>query len=125
MDSKLAQTIIEHTESLEKNNSFTSEKEEIHIDKEKFRALSHKKLVYDSLDDDEEIVEDAIFNNFYFTPNSNLVIIIDSIVFISTFWIMVYKPLNLVLNNCDIKNTITTITFDNISNLFILVDNKA
>ena len=40
-------------------------------------------------------------------------------VLIFSFWNMVYKPLSLVLNNCDLKNTITSITFDNITNLFI------
>ena len=30
---------------------------------------------------------------------------------------MIYKPLNLVLNNCDIKNNIISLSFDNISNI--------
>ena len=85
---------------------------------EKFRILSHKKLVYDSLDD-EEIIEDAINDTFYFHPDEKIVLIIDSIIFILTFYSMIYKPLKLVLNNCDIKNTITSMSFDNISSLFI------
>ena len=32
---------------------------------------------------------------------------------------MIFKPLNLVLNNCDIKNTINSFDFENISNIFI------
>ena len=118
IESKIGQTFITNAESFEKSNSLTSEKEMPIIDKEKFRFLSHKKLVYDSLDD-EELIEDAVTENFYIMPNSYLIIIIDTMVLIFTFWCMVYKPLYLVLNNCDIKNTITTITFDNISNIFI------
>jgi hypothetical protein len=75
-------------------------------------------MIYDSLDD-EELIEDAVVEHFYFKPNSFVIIIIDSLVLIFTFWSMIYKPLYLVLNNCDIQNTITSISFDNISNLFI------
>jgi hypothetical protein len=117
-DSKIGQTIVESRTSNDKSNTLTSEKEIIVIDKEKFRVLSHKKLVYDSLDD-EELIEDAIIENFYFEPNSYFVIIIDLMVLVLTFWSMVYKPLYLVINNCDVKNTITSITFNNISNLFV------
>ena len=84
----------------------------------KFRILSHKKLVYDSLDD-EELFEDAINDNFYLYPDDKFVLIIDSLVLFLTFWSLIDKPLNLVLNNCDIKNTITSLTFENLSNIFI------
>jgi hypothetical protein len=56
-----------------KTGSISSEKE-IVFEKEKFRVLIHKKLVYDSLDD-EELVEDVITDNFYFEPNSIIVIL--------------------------------------------------
>ena len=118
IDSKVGQTIIESRGSYEKSNSLTSEKEIVVIDKEKFRVLIHKKLVYDSLDD-EELIEDAVIENFYLEPNSYIVIIIDALVLVLTFWSMIYKPLYLVINNCDVKNTITSISFNNISNLFI------
>ena len=118
IDSKVGQTIIESRGSYEKSNSLTSEKEIVVIDKEKFRVLIHKKLVYDSLDD-EELIEDAVIENFYLEPNSYIVIIIDAMVLVLTFWSMIYKPLYLVINNCDVKNTITSISFNNITNLFI------
>ena len=88
------------------------------IDNENYRNLSHKKLVYDSLDD-EEIIEDAIADNFYLYPNDKIVLIIDFLILIFTFWSMFYKPLNLVLNNCDIINSITSFTFENVLNVFI------
>ena len=118
IDSKIGQTIIETRDSYDKSNSLVSEKEIVKIDKEKFRVLIHKKLVYDSLDD-EELIEDVIIENFYLEPNSYFVIIIDAMVLVLTFWNMIYKPLYLVINNCDVKNTITTFSFNNISNLFI------
>ena len=112
IDSKFGTIIRDVTESM------TSDKELANIDKEKFRMLSHKKLLYDSLDD-EELIEEVINDNFYLAPNSTLVILVDSLVLICTFWSIVYKPLYLVLNNCDVQNTITSITFNNISNIFI------
>ena len=118
IESKIGQTFITSLDSFEKSNSLTSEREMPIIDKEKFRFLSHKKLVYDSLDD-EELIEDAVTENFYIMPNSYFIIIIDTMVLIFTFWSMVYKPLYLVLNNCDVQNTITSINFDNLSNIFI------
>ena len=118
LDSKLGQTVIDNTGSIDEINGLSSEKEVFFIDKEKFRVLIHKKLVYDSLDD-EELIEDAVVDNFYFDPNSYAVIIVDALVLILTFWSLIYKPLYLVLNNCDVKNTITSISFNNISNLFI------
>ena len=90
----------------------------LNIDKENYRILSHKKLVYDSLDD-EEIIEDAISDNFYLYPNDKIVLIIDFLILIFTFWSMIYKPLNLALNNCDIINSIASFTFENILNIFI------
>ena len=60
-----------------------------------------------------------MIDNFYFNPKSNLIIIIDTLVLIFTFWSIIYKPLYIVINNCDIQNTITSITFDNISSLFM------
>ena len=88
------------------------------IDLDKYRVLSNKKLVYDSLDD-EEIIEDAINDNFYFYPDEKKIILIDGIILIITFWIMIYKPLHLILNNCDVKNTLTSLSFDNILNIFV------
>ena len=85
---------------------------------EKFRILSHKKLVYDSLDD-EEIIEDAINDNFYLKPDDKIVLIIDSFILFFSYYNMIYQPLKLVLNNCDISNKVTSIDFDNISNIFI------
>ena len=118
LDSKIGQTVIDNTGSIDEINGLSSEKEVFIIDKEKFRVLVHKKLVYDSLDD-EELIEDAVVENFYFGPNSYTVIVVDAMVLILTFWSLIYKPLYLVLNNCDVKNTITSLTFNNISNIFI------
>lgn len=118
LDSKIGQTVIDNTGSIDEINGLSSEKEVFIIDKEKFRVLVHKKLVYDSLDD-EELIEDAVVENFYFDPNSYTVIVVDAMVLILTFWSLIYKPLYLVLNNCDVKNTITSLTFNNISNIFI------
>ena len=118
IESKIGQSFIDTVDSYDKINSLSSDKDIIFIDKEKFRILIHKKLVYDSLDD-EELMEDAVIDNFYFMPNSTFIIIIDTLILIFTFCIMLYKPLYLVLNNCDVKNTITSITFDNFVNIFI------
>ena len=85
---------------------------------EKFRILTQKKLVYDSLDD-EELAEDAVFDNFYLNPDDKIIYLIDGIILFLTFWGMIYFPLNLVLNNCDIKDTISSLNFENIAYIFI------
>ena len=85
---------------------------------EKYRILSHKKLVYDSLDD-EEIIEDAIVDNYYINPDDKILLTFDGIVFILAFWCILYKPLKLALNNCDVKNDITSLNLGNISNILI------
>ena len=85
---------------------------------EKYRILEHKKLVYDSLDD-EEIIEDAININFYFNPDDKIVLIIDCLILVFSFWEIIYKPLFLVLHNCDVNNTILNFSFDNVSNIAI------
>ena len=90
----------------------------ISINIEKFRILTQKKLVYDSLDD-EEMLEDAVYDNFYLYPEDTIIYVIDTLILFLTFWSTIYKPLNLVLNNCDIKNTINSFNFENITNLFI------
>ena len=85
---------------------------------ELFRNLEHRKLVYDSLDDDE-IIEDAINVNFYLNPDDKIILIIDCLALFFSFWNIIYKPLSLVLNNCDVKNTILSFSLDNISNILI------
>ena len=88
------------------------------INMDKNRILSQKKLVYDSLDD-EEIIEDAVIDNFYFRPDDKIVLIIDSLILFLSFYCIIYKPLKLVLTNCNIKDTFSSLSFDNILNLFI------
>ena len=75
-------------------------------------------MVYDSLDD-VEIIEDAKVDNFYINPDGKIILIFDGLIFILAFWCILYKPLKLVLNNCDIKNEIISLNFDNISNILI------
>ena len=98
--SKIASSFKENMSSI--NDSDTGEKQiikrkGININIEKFRILTQKKLVYDSLDD-EEMVEDAVFDNFYLYPENKIIYVIDALILFSTFWSMIYKPLNLVLN---------------------------
>ena len=105
------------------NNSDCSQNElfagkGIKINIEKIRNLTKKKLVYDSLDD-EEMVEDAVYDNFYLYPENKIIYLIDALTLFLTLWSMIYKPLNMVLNNCDIKDSISSFNFDNITNIFI------
>ena len=72
---------------------------------QKYRKLIHRKNVYDSLDDEEfEDVEDI--NSVYLHPNSNFVIIFDSLLFISGTISFVMAPLYLAKTNdfCRSKN---------------------
>jgi len=61
------------------------------IDKEKFRLLQHTGYVYDSLDDEE--VEDAIdINHYYIKPDSFFIYFFDSIIAISSIYILIFLP---------------------------------
>lgn len=57
---------------------------------EKYRILTHKKIVYDSLDDDE--FEDEINDFFYISPESNFALIFDGIMFLVTLYSMFSIP---------------------------------
>jgi len=121
INSKIDSSIKDNISSM--YNSDISQKEikkrkGIIINIEKFRILTQKKLVYDSLDD-EEMVEDAVYDNFYLYPEDKIIYVIDALILFLTFWSMIYKPLNLVLNNCDIKSTINSFNFENITNISI------
>jgi len=114
---------IKDLSSISNSEINTSQKEikkikGININIEKYRILTQKKLVYDSLDD-EEMVEDAVYDNFYLYPEDKIIYVIDTLILLVTFWSMIFKPLNLVLNNCDIKDTISSFNFENITNIFI------
>ena len=119
-NSKIASSLKENLSSsinsdIEQKEMFA--RKGININIQKFRNLTKKKLVYDSLDD-EEMVEDAVYDNFYFNPENKIIYIIDGLTLFFTFWSMIYKPLNLVLNNCDTKDSINSFNFDNITNIF-------
>ena len=83
---------LESCKSLEKNESLKNTKTE------KNRFLEYKGLVYDSLDDDEEIDEIEIYS-FYMSPNSYKVYFIDCIVLISAFIQLFYLPIYLAINS--------------------------
>ena len=57
---------------------------------EKYRILTHKKMVYDSLDDDE--FDDEINDFFYISPESNFSLIFDGILLLVTLYSMLSIP---------------------------------
>ena len=66
-------------------------KNNIKLNKEKFRLLQHTGYVYDSLDDEE--VEDAIdINHYYIKPDSIFIYIFDSIIALFSFYCLFYFP---------------------------------
>lgn len=79
----------EHEESISKTHS--------HIPKEKYRQLTRKKYVYDSLDDEE--VDDEINENFYISPTSQFNFYFDTLIFIAGFYSVLYSPLSLAKND--------------------------
>ena len=72
-----------------KNNEHTTIKDK--NKKNIFRVLLRKREVYDSLDD-EEIIEDAIINEFYFNPNSLFIFLIDLLIAIISFYYLIFLP---------------------------------
>ena len=65
---------------------------------EKFRKLIHKRLIYDSLDDDESELDEIEFNNFYIDPNSKFCFIFDLIIFYLTVHTSISIPYFLAKN---------------------------
>ena len=58
---------------------------------EKFRKLFNKGLIYDSIDDDEEM-EDQINTDFFIMPNSLFIIILDTLVAIFVLYYLTANP---------------------------------
>ena len=83
--------------------------------KEKYRILNLKGNVYDSLDD-EEIIEEIV-DNLFLTPDSDFLLIFDTIIMISSFILLIYFPLYLA------KNIIFCRSFASFNNiLFYVID---
>ena len=80
--------------------SFSRERTEKEITKENFRVLTYKKLVYDSLDD-EEVEEE--YNN-YIHPDSSFIKIFDNIVGSLAFASLIYIPYYLASTQSFCKN---------------------
>ena len=59
-----------------------------YIQKERYRIITHKKLVYDSLDDEE--VEDEVYNYYYINPESNFILIFDAIILFVSIYSYIY-----------------------------------
>ena len=64
---------------------------------EKYRILTHKGIVYDSLDD-EEFEDEEELNYFYLDPHSIFTITFDAILFISAIISLINIPLYLAMN---------------------------
>ena len=84
-------------------NVTISNKNNINLFSEKFRLLTKKQLVYDSLDD-EEIEDEEEINTCYIDPNSNFSLIFDSILFLMTIISLFEIPLFLAMNHNFCRN---------------------
>ena len=111
---------IKGKKTIEKQISNNSGKRGCVLFYEKCRVLSHKPMIYDSLDD-EEFEDEEEINNIYLEPNSTLNIIIDTILFIVTIYSLFEIPLYLAknLNFCRREQ----ITINSLINIFIEVLN--
>ena len=115
-------TEINSNDSSEKKSKI-SEKSNNKINKfqQKYRKLFLIKKVYDSLDDEELPDEEEIYF-FYLSPNSITVYLVDSLVFISSFILLVYLPayLGYKTNFCIEKISFELITFYTFDLIYIL-----
>ena len=87
---------------------FKKQKEEKIKDKDIYRIIERKKLIYDSIEDDEDYLTN--FNEGYYIPiNSSFLLIFDFIVIICTLFDIIYTPYNLSNIKCfcdDISNVV-------------------
>ena len=80
----------------------------------KYRKIFLSKNLYDSLDDEEEVVEEIKVYNFYMAPNSIAVYILDFFILIASLIEIYYMPLYICLNITDFRiyyNLISSIIF--------------
>ena len=85
------------SESIQEQYSFHSIKRKSVIHLEKYRMLSHKGVIYDSLDD-EELEDEEDINRFYIDPKSNFSFFFDLILFIMNIITFFAIPLYLAKN---------------------------
>ena len=83
---------------------------------EKYRIMTHKGIIYDSLDD-EEIDDQEDINILYIDPNSVFTLYFDSIIFIVTILSLCEVPLYLALKNDFCRYN--TLTYVDVINLII------
>ena len=90
---------------------------------QKYRILTHKTNIYDSLDD-EEIEDEEEINSLYLEPNSLFNIIFDSILFIFTIISLIEIPFYLAMNKnfCRIKKITINFSFNFFIDLLNIVD---
>ena len=98
----------EKKSSNSKNSSFEeysvySIKRKNNVYYEKYRILTHKGNVYDSLDD-EEFEDEEDFNSLYLDPHSTFTITFDTILFIFSLLSLFEVPLYLAMNHYFCKN---------------------
>ena len=91
-DSEIDDLKTKFNEDINFNGIHESEKNNINIGihKEKYRIMIRKKLIYDSLDDEE--VDDGINDYFYINPESNFSLVFDSIVLFVSIYSFIYFP---------------------------------
>ena len=67
-----------------------SSKKNMRIYREKYRVMIHKKIIYDSLDDEEN--EDDYNDYLYIHPESYFILLFDAIVLFSAIYSLIYYP---------------------------------
>ena len=108
---KAIKSIIDSTKnsSLEEHTTYSKNGKKM-LYYEKYRILTHKPNLYDSLDD-EEFDDEEELNKIYLDPNSNFNIIFDFILFIFNLFSLFYIPLYLAINHNFCKNNHITFNF--------------
>ena len=90
-----------YTLNFQRNNTLYSKK---------YRLLTHKSRIYDSLDD-EDLKDEQEINNLYIDPNSSFSIIFEIFLFIFNIFSLFYFPLYLAINHKFCKNNYITFNF--------------
>ena len=101
---KVPENIIQNKLTKKSDESFHNEEGSFHIIKrkkvihfEKYRMISRKGPIYDSLDD-EELEDEEEINSFYIDPNSNFCFYFDLILFLINIITFIDIPLYLAMN---------------------------
>mgnify|MGYP002624090158 CR=1 FL=1 len=84
--------------SVEEKPKHKKKKKKMEVDENKDRKIIKKKVIFDSLDEDENIWDDDDY--IFINPETRFIFVLDTIIFTSTFICFIYNPIQIAMSKC-------------------------